>query len=81
MTGPMIISGILARDAEEAAKTLANLCEWEPAGLMLRVMLIALDGDKAKIALPYALNARASCGGDAGREACTAIIQIIDGAA
>lgn len=69
---------ILARKAADAAYLLASICEWAPAGLMLRVVAIAESNEEPTIALTFAKSAKAECLNPCGTAACERIIREIE---
>jgi hypothetical protein len=73
-------NAMVARIAEAAAWELADMTEWPAAGLMLRVSAIARAGEPLRVALSFALNARADCLNAAGRDVCAPIVAAIDAA-
>lgn len=69
---------VLARHASRAAHILASLTEWAPAGYMLRVAHVAAESEPPRVALTFALNARAECLNDEGRRVCSRVIEDIE---
>ena len=69
---------LAARAAEAPQDELAELTEWAPAGYMLRVAMILDNDEPAKVALPYALHARAETLSRDGARATNAIVATLE---